>query len=34
MIYITWNGKRLPDARNWDTSAMTVIHIPESERLP
>lgn len=34
MLYITWNGKRLLNARNWDTSAMTVIHIPESERLP
>jgi hypothetical protein len=31
-LYITWNGKRDPEARKWDTCAMTVIHIPASER--
>lgn len=34
MLYITWNGKRLVNERSWDTSAMTVIHIPKTERLP
>mgnify|MGYP003932099873 CR=1 FL=1 len=36
-LYITWNGnlggvKR--GRRTWDACALTVIHIPESERLP
>ena len=31
-LYITWNGKRDPETRKWDTCAMTVIHIPASER--
>jgi hypothetical protein len=34
ILYITWNGSRLPDAKDWDTAAMTVIHIPKSERMP
>ncbi len=29
-LYITWNANRA--SRNWDTCALTVIHIPESER--
>jgi hypothetical protein len=37
-LYITWNGNRAgPDERGrlpWDTCALTVIHIPESERVP
>ena len=37
-LYITWNGNRGgPDARGrlrFDTCALTVIHIPESERRP
>jgi len=37
-LYITWNGNRSgPDARGrfaFDTCALTVIHIPESERIP
>ena len=33
-LYITWNGKRIPEGRRWDTCAMTVIHIPASERQP
>jgi hypothetical protein len=34
ILYVTWNGKRALSARNWDTCAMTAIHIPKSERLP
>lgn len=34
MLYITWNGKRLPNAKGWDTAALTVIHIPPAERQP
>jgi hypothetical protein len=37
ILFITWNGSRLPDAEgasDWDTVAMTAIHIPKSERLP
>lgn len=30
-LYITWNVNR--GGRNWDCCALTVIHIPESERL-
>ncbi len=37
-LYVTWNGNRGgPDRRGrvpFDTCAMTVIHIPESERTP
>lgn len=33
-LYITWNGKRIPQVRKWDTCAMMVIHIPASERQP
>lgn len=29
-LYVTWNGNR--GSRAWDTCALTVIHIPESER--
>jgi len=32
-LYITWNVDR-GVARHWDCCAVTVIHIPESERLP
>lgn len=32
-LYITWNVDRAV-ARHWDCCGMTVIHIPESERLP
>lgn len=31
-LYITWNANR--GSRAWDTCALTVIHIPASERLP
>jgi hypothetical protein len=31
-LYITWNVSR--GSRNWDCCALTVIHIPESERRP
>lgn len=34
IVYVTWNGSRLPNAKEWDTVAMTAIHIPKSERLP
>jgi hypothetical protein len=30
-LYITWNGNR-GTGKAWDTCALTVIHIPESER--
>jgi hypothetical protein len=31
-LYVTWNVSR--GSRAWDCCALTVIHIPESERLP
>jgi hypothetical protein len=31
-LYVTWNVSR--DSRAWDCVALTVIHIPESERRP
>ncbi|MEX0716562.1 MAG: hypothetical protein WD066_08245 [Planctomycetaceae bacterium] len=31
-LFITWNANR--GSRAWDTCALTVIHIPESERQP
>ncbi len=31
-LFITWNSSR--GSRNWDCCALTVIHIPESERRP
>jgi hypothetical protein len=31
-LYITWNASR--GSRAWDCCALTVIHIPEAERLP
>lgn len=37
ILLITWNGSRLPNAegaKDWDTVALTAIHIPKSERLP
>ena len=34
IVYVTWNGSRVPDAKDWDTVAMTAIHIPKSERKP
>ena len=36
-LYITWNGNLGGSSRGrltWDACALTVIHIPESERLP
>jgi hypothetical protein len=30
-LYITWNASRGP-GKAWDTCALTVIHIPPSER--
>jgi hypothetical protein len=33
-LYVTWNVSRLPGAKAWDCVALTVIHIPESERRP
>ena len=33
-LYVTWNGRRIPTAKDWDTCAMTAIHIPASERQP
>ncbi len=32
-LYVTWNVDR-GDTRTWDCCALTVIHIPESERQP
>lgn len=32
-VYITWNVRR-NDGRAWDCCALTVVHIPESERQP
>lgn len=37
MLFITWNGNRSGPVRGrlpWDTVALTVVHIPESERRP
>jgi enediyne biosynthesis protein E4 len=31
-LYVTWNGYRNGAPDEWDVCAMTVIHIPESER--
>jgi hypothetical protein len=31
-LYITWNNSR--GSRAWDSCVLTVIHIPESERMP
>ena len=31
-LYITWNNSR--GTKAWDSVALTVIHIPESERMP
>lgn len=37
-LYVTWHGRRGPVSTKWkmmfDTCALTVIHIPESERQP
>lgn len=33
-LYITWNGHRNGAKSKWDVCALTVIHIPESERVP
>jgi hypothetical protein len=33
-VYITWNGYREGAASKWDVCALTVIHIPASERQP
>jgi hypothetical protein len=36
-LYVTWNGNRSGSVRGrtpWDTVALTVVHIPESERRP
>jgi hypothetical protein len=29
-LYVTWNASR--GGRAWDSCALTVVHIPESER--
>ncbi len=34
VLYVTWNGKRIVDSRDWDTCALTAIYIPKSERMP
>ena len=31
-LYITWNNSR--GTKAWDSVAVTVIHIPDSERMP
>ena len=33
-LYIAWNGNRGGSDGGFDTCALTVIHIPESERRP
>jgi hypothetical protein len=35
-LYLTWNGNRVgrSGSRYWDTAALMVVHIPESERRP
>lgn len=33
-VFITWNGFREGAKTQWDVTAMTVVHIPESERQP
>ena len=35
-LYVTWNGNRIGQSgsRYWDTAALMVVHIPESERRP
>lgn len=33
-LYVTWNGYRKGAPDEWDVCALTVIHIPESERRP
>jgi hypothetical protein len=34
VLFVTWNGKRLVTEKDWDTCAMTAIHIPAEERQP
>jgi hypothetical protein len=37
ILYITWNGNRSGPVRArlaWDGVALTVLHLPRSERLP
>jgi hypothetical protein len=31
-LYITWNGMRKGQPRGWESCALTVVHIPASER--
>lgn len=33
-LYITWNVSRIDKSKAWDCCALTVVHIPESERQP
>ena len=33
-LYVTWNVRRPATPKAWDCCALTVIHIPESERRP
>jgi len=33
-LFVTWNGYREGADDEWDVCALTVIHIPESERIP
>jgi hypothetical protein len=33
-LLVTWNGKRSPDVRAWESCMGMVIHIPASERQP
>ncbi len=33
-LYITWNGMRKEQPRGWESCALTVVHIPASERQP
>ena len=33
-LYITWNGQRKGQPKGWESCALTVVHIPASERQP
>ncbi|MCA9114816.1 MAG: hypothetical protein KDA79_06985 [Planctomycetaceae bacterium] len=33
-LYVSWDGWRTGQPRGWESCMLTVIHIPESERLP
>ena len=34
ILFVTWNGNRKLAAKDWDTAALTAIHIPALERQP